>query len=532
MAVATKTIQRIAAALLALALLPGTLPALAQQGSPIRDQDRTVFKTVYGEKLTSVKRTRATADDLSLAEEMMAFALDVPDDPGVQCLIYIDVIELASNGSDLELLRKTVGLLQAHWPAQDAVSPEQLMQLASRSYRGVERRDREVQGEHYIALLLDIADQYRAADPDQAMSVYRLASTVARTIESDQFDPIQEQIKRLSAASQIAKRIEMLELSVKKNPQNSPAAHELVRLLLTQHQDVAKASRYVQSTNDEELIDLVGHCAKGIEQANAATAMRIADWHLNLAEDEADEQALALLQQARRWYARFFSLYPRDDALAKRVVEMDALAKLKIQSLTQDSPDRAATDNSKWKPLTAPPFDVKDHVIYTPKTAESNDRGEILIDDGMFAVPLPKSNSYEVRITLTTPEPKEEYEKRSINIDLPVGDDYFFGTRHFVKGGIVAELAHVEEKLRIEDEPDRTGKKVQYTLQLSQTDDQTAIAVLHNGRLAASWKGILEQLEERDEDDIRYLPKEKGHVMIFHGMTPVRIHSIEYRKRD
>lgn len=532
MATAHKTIRRITAGLLALALLPGTLPALAQQDSPIRDQDRTVYQTVYGEKLTSVKRTRAVGDDLSLAKEMMAFALDVPDDPGVRCLIYIDVIELSANASDLALLRKATNLLTEHWPKQDAVSPETLMQLASRSYRGVDRRDRDAQGEHYITLLLDIADQYQGADdPEQATSVYRLASTVARTIGSDQFDPIQKQIKRLAAASQIAQRIEMLELSVKKNPQNSPAAHELVRLLITQRNDVAKASQYVQSTRDEELIDLVSHCTQGIDQANAATAMRVADWHLNLAEDEEDEQALALLQQARQWYARFFSLYSREDALAKRVVEMDNLAQLKIQRLTQDSSELSAIDNNKWTPLTAPPFDVKDHLIHNPDFLETK-AGQIAIEDGMFSLPLTKADSYEIRITLTTPEPKEEYEERSIFVQLPVGDDRMIATSHFVRGEAVAKLSHVEEKLIINNAPDRSGKKVQYTIQVSKQNDDTAIVVLYNGRPAATWKGNYEELHERVEDDIRYLPKEKGSIMLISSLTLVTIHAIEYRQRD
>lgn len=531
MASSNKTIQRITAGLFISALALAASPALAQQGSPIRDQDRTVYNTVYGEKLTSVKRTRATSDDLSLAKEMMAFALDVPDDPGVQCLIYIDVIELASNAADLALLHQAANLLQEHWPEQDAVSPETLMQLASRSYRGVDRKDRDAQGEHYIALLLDIANHYRAADdPDQATGVYRLASTVARTIDSDQFEPIQKQIKRLAAASQIAKRIEMLELSVQKNPQNSPAAHELVRLLITQHHDVAKASKYVQSTRDEELIDLVGHCAQGIDQANAATAMRIADWHLNLAEDVQDEQALVLLQQARKWYARFFSLYPRDDALAKRVVERDLLAKLKIQRLKQDSPDLAATD-IKWTPLTAPPFNVKDRLIHDPDFLETKD-GQIAIDDGMFSLPLTQASSYEIRITLTTPEPKEEYEERSIFVQLPVGEDRMISTRHYVKDGTVANLDHLEEKLLINDAPDRSGKKVQYTIQVSKTADRVAVAVLYNGRPATTWKGNYEDLQERIVDDIRYLPKEKGNIMLIRSVTLVTIHAIEFRNRD
>lgn len=532
MVIDIKSVKWIAFALCAGALHLAAPSAQAQQDSPIREADRTDYQTVYGEKLTSVKRTRSGEDDQTLANEMMTFAAAVPDDPGVQCLIYIDVLTLASNAAEMGIMAQASAKLHELWPKQDAVSPEELLQLCARGYRGVDRRDRDTQGDHYINLLLDMAQRHRDADdPDQASNVYRLAGTVARTIDSDQNDFIENQIKRLTAASETNRRIKMLELSIQKNPKNIPVAKELVTLLITQRNDLPAAVEVVDSTSDEEMIDLVKQCAKGIDHANAATALRIGDWYAALAEDERDEQELALLEQAHAWYGRFKALYSRDDALAEHVASKHSIVKLKIERLTKDMPE-AAKDLGRWIPLIAPPYNVKDNLFDDPKVLQTKD-GQIAIDDGMFAIPIPQANSFEVKLTLTTPTPEEEHEKRCMTVSLPVGKDRFASIRLYVREGVIAKLGHVEANIRIEDAPDRSNQKAQYTLQVSQTEaGQTAVAALFNGKVAAQWQGVYEQLHIREEDDIRYLPLERGHVMAIRSPTLNQIHTIEFRTRD
>lgn len=534
MATGAVTIKRFAVRLLAAGLLAWAPLSAAEGGSPVSDQDRMIFKTLYGEKLSTVDRTRNGADDITLAGEMMAFASDLPAaDAGVQCLIYIDAVRLASNGADLGLMKEASGLLNSRWPGQDAVSPEELMQLASRAYRSVERNDRAEQGEHYIDLLLQIVDRYvKENDPEQAIGVCRLASTIARTIGSDQLKPIEARLKRLDAANDTAKRIKMLTLSVEKNPQNSPAARELIRMLIIHHNDPKTALKYVESTKDEELIDLVRRCAKGIGRSNAATALRVGDWYVILAEDQDDDPAVALLGTARKWYARFFAEYRRDDALAKRVRMMDRMAASRIERLSAGNPGPAGDgdpEENQWLSLTTPPYDVRDYLALRPDFLDTAG-GQITIDDGQFAIPLKPGSAYEVRITLTVHDP-EQYEKRGITVVLPVGEKHTITTRYMAKGGTIATIDHVSEKTLIDDAPDRVGGKVQLTLQVSQTETQMAYAVLFNGKPAASWKGITEHLEETDKDDFRRLPKDLGTAVLIRSLTKVTLHAVEYRER-
>lgn len=515
---------------MALSVLTLAPPAVAQDASPINDQDRAVFDNLYKEKLNSVNRTRSTDDDREMIQEMLAFAEEVPDDTGLQCLIYIETVNLASNIGELGQLREAMDLLEARWPDQDAITPEQLMQFASRAYRGVERSERDEQGGHYIDLLREIAEQYETdRDLDQAIGVYRLANTVARTIGSDQLDPIQVKLDQLVAANEMAERIKMLELSVKKNPQNSPAARELVELLVTKQNDLVLASEYVRSTRDDELIDLVQMAAKGIDQANAAAAMRVADWYVAMAEDEAqDILALPMLQTARQWYARFFNLYTRDDALAKRVVEMDNLARLKISKLVEDHPELLATVRDGWAPLIAPPFE---HGKYQTRgnPIKRDDAGGLSFNDSSLLIPYKQAKAYEIKLTLTVHKDAKG-KNPALQLYLPA-NGRVLSTRYYLGNRSIAGMDAVDESVLISPAPGREGQKCELTFQVALDDTQCAFAMLYNGKPAVKWQGQLEQLQPIDRSWFKDLDVEIDHAMYLSCTANVTIHAVDYKPR-
>lgn len=521
--------KRIAAGLLASALW--ALPVYAQGGSPIRAEDRSNFGTLYAEKLSSVERTRATTDDKALAKEMFDFAQSLPDtDTGVKCLIYAELITLSSNTGDLGLMRESIGLLETTWPSQDLFSQEVLMQRASQAYRVVSRGDRQEQGEHYIELLIGIALRHeKANDPEQAIGVCRLASTIARTIDSDQFGPIQDKLKQLASANDTANRIKMLERSLQKNPQNSPAARELVNLLITEHSDSQAAARFVELTLDEELIDLVQRSAKGIEDANAATAMRVGDWYAALAENERDAKALKLLYRSRDWYEQFFALYRRDDALAKRTAEMDNLALLKIERLVANSPELAKVPRDGWIPLIAPPFDPDKQKLGNPEVFEVNN-GEITIDTASLFIPFKQGKAYEVRLTLTVHEDAGDAQP-ALSLYLPISDDRFILTRYHVTGDVLARVDKINENRLLGGLPDRTGQKIVLTFQIAELSGQTAFAMLYQGKTAIKWQGEREELDKLDAEQRARLPEGVGPVMLLRCFHKLTIHAVDYKER-
>ena len=519
--------KRIAAGLLISALW--TLTVYAQESSPIRVEDRANFGTLYAEKLSSVDRTRTIIDDQALAKEMFDFAQALPDtDAGAKCLIYAELTALSSKTGDLGLMRESMGLLETLWPDQDLVSQEVLMQRASQAYHAVDRGGRKEQGEHYIELLLRIALRHeKANDPEQAIGVCRLARTVARTIDSDLFDTIQDKLEHLASANDMAKRIKLLERSLQKNPQNSSAAHELVKLLVTDHNDIQAAAKFVELTRDEELVDLVQRGAKGIEDASAATAMRVGDWYIALAEDERDEKALKLLYRSRDWYEQFFALYRRDDALAKRAEGMDNLALLKIERLLVSNPALVQTPRRGWSPLIAPPFDLDKQKLGELDVSGIN-RGEITINNGAFFISFKQGQAYEVRLTLTVHEDADNGQP-AISLYLPISDNRFILTRYHATGAVLARVDKVDENRLLRGLPDRTGQKRVLTFQVAELSGQTAFTMLYQDKAAIKWQGEREELDKLDPDQ---LPQAVGPVMLLRCFQKVTIHAVDYKARQ
>lgn len=524
-----RIIPPLAAALLA-CTLTSTSPALAQatQPSPILDQDRTAYDALYKTKLASVNRTRTTSDDRALAREMLAFAKDIPDDLGVQCLLYIESVSLASKASDLGLMSQAYILLNERWPEQDAVSPEELMQLASLAYRSAERADRKEQGEHYISLLRSIADHYEHQnDQTQALGICRLASTIARTIDSPQNKPINQSIKKLNDTIEADRRIKMLKVAVDNDPGNSPVAKNLVNLLITRHNDPASALAYVGATQDEELIDLITHCSRGIEQANAATAMRIADWYLGLSDDEPDNVALTLLEQARRWYARFAEQYRREDALATRVAEMDRLTQAKIDRIIAEQTGLTQGSANGWESLIQPPYDPQDFKTSAGQI-NRDQQGGLTFNKAKFFVPFKKANAFEIRLTLTVHEDAKKDQAPAIRLYLPLGDRVL-ATRYFIGGERIAEVEKVKQTVLISPAPGQVGQKCDLTVQVAMDGQQVAFAMLYDGKLAVTWQGELNELEPYDLQSIDKQEIDVGHAMYLASPAHVTLHALEYR---
>lgn len=527
-----RIIPPLAAALLA-STLASTTPASAQAAkpSPIHDQDRTAYDTLYKDKVASVHRTRTGSDDRALGQEMLAFAKDIPDDLGVQCLLYIETISLASNASDLALMSQAYILLTDRWPEQDTVSPEELMQFASLAYRGVDRQDRKQQGEHYISLLRRIAAQYKSQDdPEQSLGICRLASTIARSIDSPQTEPINQSIKQLNDTIETDRRIKMLKVVVDNNPENRPAAKNLVTLLITRHNDTASALAYVGATQDEELIDLVTHCSRGIEEANAATAMRIADWYLAISDDEPDNVALTLLEHARRWYARFAELYRREDALAKRVAEMDRLTQAKIDRIIAEQTGLGQGEANGWESLIKPPYDPEDFKT-SAKQIHRDEQGGLTFNTGKFFVPYKEANAFEIRLTLTVHEDTEKDQAPVIRLSLPLVDRVLV-TRYFIGGERIADVDKVKETVLISPAPGRVGQKCDLTVQIAVDGQEIAFAMLYEGKPAVTWQGELNELEAYNRQSIDERSIDVGHAMHLSSRAHVTLHALEYRSHQ
>ncbi|MFN3167195.1 MAG: hypothetical protein ACE37H_09045 [Phycisphaeraceae bacterium] len=498
--------------------LVGT-PALAQAVQLIDDEDREQFDDLYQEKLALAQGSRATEDDLALAQEMVELASQIPDSPGVQRLIYIEAIPLASIGGDIELAVRAADRLESLWPGHEAADPGTLLEAASRAYRDASRDQRPAIAEPYLDLLLAAADRAADADDlDRAVTLCRQANTVARAVDSDQREHIEQRLARLSEASAVANRVAMLAASLDKNPQNKPAAKEVVELLIVHRHDPATANRYAPLTGDADLAEVVAMCAQGAEGASAPAALRVGDWYLALADAQDDARAEPLLRRAQRWYDRFLDVYPRDDALAQRVRSMRLVVENRAKRVAEA---RRAAMRGRWIDLIDTAFDPRLHAI--GETDLTLRRSEIHFDQGAFVLPVAPKGDYELRVALTMNKPSP-----GLVVNLPIANTA--ATVYYsVLDNTMNSIDGLDEVDFTKAHLNRPGRRVELVFQAKVgQDNQLAIAMLVNGRQSLLWEGPAADVRPNEE---RLPPAHHGQVLMLSCAGDATFHRIELRER-
>lgn len=507
---------------LALLLTVGALlgsRAIAQAAQVVSDEDRVKFDELYRAKLTAAQTSRITTDDRELAQEMFDLAAQIPDSPGVQCLIYIEAIPLSAVGGDLDLAIQSAGRLELLWPGHEAADRGVLLEYAARAYRDADRELRPAIAEPYLGLLLSSADHAEEADDlEQATALCRQANTIARTVSSPQRERIEARLTQLSEASAVLTRIELLAGAVRKNPQNKPGAKELVELLVVNRGDPAAAAEFAPLTGDEDLAEVVAMCNGGVEEASAAAALRVADWYLALADQEDDYLAEHLLRQAHRWYDRFLEVYPREDALAKRVASMRLVVDGRIKRIAQTQRDAM---RGRWIDLVQADFDPRLHTI--GESTLTHRRSEIQLTAGSFVLPVTPEGDFELRLQFTMNQATP-----GLTVHLPVGRTAAT-FNYAILNNTTNSIEGLNEVDFAETNMNRPGRRFELTYQAKlMENNEIALALLVNGQVSLNWQGSADEVRPLETN---LPPEHHGRALMFTCNGDITFHRIELRER-
>lgn len=499
--------------------LPFAPKLYAQTPGPVNEEDRAKFEELYRDKLVAVNRSQDTDDDRKLAEQMIELAETIPDSPGVQCLIYIEVIPLAAVGGDIESAVRAADQLESVWPGHEAADPDALLAIVGRTYREASRDERDQVAQPYMDLLLHSAERAEAnEDLDRAIDLCRQANTVARVVDSDRRGYIVDTLDRLSEVKAVLSQIDMLVTAVEKNPKNISAAKELVNLLIVERDEPATAAQYVELTGDPDLTEVVTVCADGIDSAGAPEALRVGDWYLVLADQEDDDLAEPLLRRAQRWYGRFLSVYTREDALAQRVERMRLIAESRAKRIVEA---RRAALRGRWIDLVGTTFEPAQHVL--GKAVEVR-RGEIhTLTPTALVLPVTPQGSFELRVRLTMHE-----RTSGLALHVPIGRTAatFYYSR---LDNTTSSIEGLDEADFAKKRMNKPGQKVALIFQGAVLEEgELALAMLVDGDESLRWQGSANNVQANEEFAP---PQTMGRILRLNCGGKMTIHSIELRER-
>ncbi|MGB0766835.1 MAG: tetratricopeptide repeat protein [Phycisphaeraceae bacterium] len=507
------------ARLLVVIALGLALPAWAESPVAISQADRQAFQSLYQDKLNDVKRTAASDDDRELLAQMLEIAERIPDDPGLQCLIYINTIPLSLNSGDLASLERSVERLESLSPGHPAAQADSLLKQAGSAYRGARRDDRERIADLYLDLLLDRARALaELAEYREALRDGKQAIAVARAVDSSRIDLAESVYREIDEAYDLAKRIDRLTRALERSPQNVPAARELVNLLVVRRDDPAAAAAFAELTEDADARAALPILEAGMDEASPEEAALVGGWYAKLAEGEEDRYAARLLGHARNWYARFFETYDKRDALMLQAQATDKAVTLRLAQLIQ---------RDGWKDLIAETFDPDRHSLRPGRLTVRD--GSILTKEGWFVLPVYPKGGYDLRITMTPQSAQPG--GPTIVVYIPVASSG--GTvRYWHSGEDVVSIGQTDVAMRVPGRGSAVGDRVEVLIQVRPKDEPfAAINLLVDGKQAADWQGRVHQLEQPDHVKP---PEQFGNAIGILGAKTValELHAIEYREVD
>jgi len=490
----------------------------AQEQPETTAEDQALVDMFFKDKITAVRRSRDTADDVELISEILGRAQEVPDSPAVQWLMYETAVDLGMTSEVYAAaIDAAMQMLQA-FPESDAVSDESLLVLMEQAYRSARRSDRPEVAEPYLALLQTVAETTEAGgDVDRAGRLYRTGVSVARAVRSEQEEVFEEHVRRLNEIEQLNSRIRMLTSALEANPRNGAAARELTMLLVLERRDLAAASEFVELTRDDDLIDAVTMGADGPSNAGAVEALRVGDWYYALSQEE-EGHAGYLLGESLAFYDRFLEVYDRDDALRSRASTLRLLVTSRLEEIAQTEDE---AEHGRWIDCIG----LVDRDQHRIEGAVAIRDGMLTVDEGGFVLPRTPTGDYDLRFSVQYNEGPD-----GIVIHLPLGDGGDAGTyqlsriQHSVSG-LYTQVRLTDKKFMLSP-----GQQLEFAIQVRLLQGHRArISSLVQGIVMFDWTGNLNDLEVGRNGEPR---DEFGPVIGFWAGGEYVFDSIELRELD
>lgn len=247
--------------------------------------------TIFGKDLERVRRTARTEDDLKLAKEMIDHARQVA--APLQAAILLRAFDLARIEPKDPTAHEALDALNSEQPSYRRKVVELLVQLMTKKYGAVDRKDRKDCGE-WRDLRLELGGYLEAEGKlGAAHDEYKKAKDLEEVIHSGKLPEISARIVRLNQrAEALAKRGDLLARYVA-NP-TQKLARDIVLLLAIDLGELNHAKRYAQLTGDASFAPLLAW-PDGPTDPAPAERMKLAEWYLGQGRERSNRGVVALL---------------------------------------------------------------------------------------------------------------------------------------------------------------------------------------------------------------------------------------------
>jgi len=323
------------------------------------DEATETFNALYGADLKRVRETGDARDDVELAARLLAAAKKATDQPAFLAILCEKAHDLALGHptgygtalAAMDLLARTV-------PEKAAACTARTLAIRQKQFDTSRSDARPPAAEALIDALVTAADaKIEAGTPAKAATLLVRARNVARAVSSPRLADLESRAKALTQRMATDRRISDLVALLEKNPQNTGAHEELVRLYLVDLDDPAGAAKHLAGAKDPSLLKYVPAAAKGVEAAPEFACLELGEWYARLAAKAPPHARGPMYARAKAYLERFLEIHTSKDLNRTRATL--ALGKIQEAVARLTAPPKKPTKTSKdeWidlLPLTDP----------------------------------------------------------------------------------------------------------------------------------------------------------------------------------
>ena len=450
----------------------------ASPAGAAEDSDKLIAQIISGQKTNGARATKlleaakVLADQpklcVAVLEKALEFALKPPVTPA-SCQAAVQAIYL---------LEAAVPKRKDDWTLMRADA----LRAKYRCTRGTAEKQKAA-GELLDALLAAASVYEKRANWASAAAKYREAGPVAVYIKAGSTDEIRKKLKTASYFASIVQRAERYADALKKDPTKTSTRTLLIKTLVVELNDPAKAGEHLNQDVDEAWRTYVPLACKPLNKLSETACKELGDWYNKaLAKTCSATARPAMLARAQGYYQQFLNLHSKNDIAA--ITVKAALAAIQTEAI---GPSAGFTPGVSIDLLRS--VDVDKHVAAGIWTKKSGVLGVTGSSFAKITLPWMPEGSYELKVVFVRKSGRE------LTLMFPVGG----GAAVFCMGMTSYPVLRNSASPSTVKGVSGMGTLVdgtEYTIQVKVVvkKDQAAIAVGLNGKGALNWKGDPRQL--------------------------------------
>jgi len=481
------------------AVLLGFVVPLRAAGA---DEATETFNSLYGADLARVRGTGDTRDDVELAVRLLAAAKRAADQPALVAVLCERACDLAlGHPAGYPTALKAMDFLVQTVPERGADCAARTLDIRQRQFDTSGGDARTPAAETLIDALVAAADaKVEAAAPAEAATLLVRARNVARAVSSPRLADLESRAEALTQRMATGHRISDLVALLEKNPQNTGAHEELVRLYLVDLDDPARAAKWLKGVADKTLLKYVPAAAKGVEAPPELACLELGEWYRDLAGKAPAHAKAAMYARARAYLERFLTSHTAKDMNRTRATLALEKVQETVAELTAPSPSQATKPTKVARPTKPAPsaqwvdlLPIVDPAKDVVRGTWHRERGTLAVvnaeANARAAIPVKVQGSYEMQVGFTRTSGDEQ-----VGVILPVGSTGVKLSLGLWKGGQHG-LEYIDGKhaganpTTVKPGKLENGRPYAVGIRVSVSGEQARVVVTLDGKEIINWEG-------------------------------------------